>query len=308
MVRRVLSCLTASALAVAVSGCIVVGPGWGWSGGWPTHWTEEVTQEFALDPLGLQAIDAKTHNGAISFTGGTEGSTQARVLATKKGGGRTPGDAEDALEAIDVYVKRSATGTVRIGWKWRSGLKRPGWRGHVSFEITGPAGIRVVGETHNGPVLVDQAGGVRVTTHNGRVEIEGAVGDVRAVTHNGPVKIQSTGGTLYAETHNGWIHVGYAGDDITLITHNGEVVADLQNCTMLEGDITTHNGRIEVIVGEATSTNLRCETHNGRIKCDAPLSNIELTRRSLKGTIGAGGGRLHVNTHNGGIRVKTTAG
>ena len=131
---------------------------------------------------------------------------------------------------------------------------------------------------------------------------------MHAVTHNGPVDVQSTDGTLYAETHNGWIHVGYAGDDVTLVTHNGEVVADLRNCTALEGDITTHNGGIEVIVGEATSTDLRCETHNGRIKCDVPLSNIELTRHRLIGTIGAGGGRLDVSTHNGGIRVKKTTG
>ena len=121
MVRRILSCLTVSALAIAVSGCIVVGPGWGWSGGWSTHWTEEVTQEFPLDPVGLKAVDAKTHNGAISFAGGPEGSTEARVIVTKKGGGRTPSDAEDALEAIAVYVKRSASGTARIGWKWRNG-------------------------------------------------------------------------------------------------------------------------------------------------------------------------------------------
>lgn len=308
MGRRIITCLAAGVLAVAVNGCIVVGSGWGWSSGWSTHWTKEVTQELPLDPVELKAIDVRTHNGAISYAGVPEGSAEATVVATIKGGGRTPSDAEKALDAIDVFAERSATGTVRVGWKWHTGIKRLGWNGHVSFEITGPSGVRIVGETHNGRVLVRNAGDVRVITHNGRVQIEGASGDVHAETHNGPVDVESTNGTLYAETHNGWIHVGYAGDHITLITHNGEVVADLDGCAVLDGEITTYNGGIELVVGQAMSADLRCETHNGRVKCEVPLTNIESTRRSLSGTIGTGAGRLDIITHNGGIRIKKSTG
>jgi len=307
MKRRVLTSMMACTLAFAAGGCIVIGNG-GWSLGWTTHWTEEVTEELQLDPAGLATIDAQTHNGAILFAGQAPGATEAHVTVTKKGGGRSPGDAADALEAIEVFSKRSADGTVRLGWKWRNGIKRRGWNGHVGFDITGPGGVRIIGETHNGPIEIREAGDVRAKTHNGRIEIANANGDVHAVTHNGPVGVDSVGGKLHAETHNGWVHVGYTGGDVTLITHNGEVVADLQDCTAIDGDITTHNGSIELVVGERTSADLQCKTHNGGIKCNVPLSNTEITRRKLSGTIGAGDGRLDVTTHNGGIRVKKGAG
>ncbi len=159
-----------------------------------------------------------------------------------------------------------------------------------------------------GPIEIREAGDIRVKTHNGRIKIGNANGDVHAVTHNGRIGIDSSGGKLYAETHNGRVNVAYAGGDVTLITHNGEVVADLQECTAIDGDVTTYNGSIEIVVGERTSADLQCETYNGRIKYDVPLSNTEITRRRLSGTIGAGDGRLGVTTHNGGIRVKKGAG
>jgi hypothetical protein len=292
---------------MATSGCIVIGNGVTWSFG-TTWWTEEVSEELEFDPVGVEALHVKTHNGAIVYSGQPTGSTEGRVIVKKKGGGTTMGDALNALKAIEVYVKRSSDDTVRIGWKWRGGVKLPAWNGHVSFEITGPGGVYLEGNTHNGPIQISEVDVVRVETHNGRVEVAGATGDVRAVTHNGPVVVDASDGLLYAETHNGSIRAGYAGSEITLFTHNGDVIADLQDCAHLEGEITTHNGGVEIVVGEATSADLQCETYNGRIRCDAPLSNIDLTKRKLSGTIGTGEGRLDVTTHNGGIRVRKGTG
>jgi hypothetical protein len=305
MRRRLLICLTTTSFAMTATGCIVVHSGgdwWGWS---TCYWTDEVTEELAVDAAGFQTLNARTHNGPISYTGQSDAAAEPRIMVTKKGGGRSPAAAQEALEAIDVFVTPSGNGKLKVGWKWRNGIRHSGWNGYVGFEITGPAGVDVVGETHNGPVLVADAGSVRADTHNGRIEIEGAAGDVRAITHNGSISIEATRGKLYAESHNGWIRLTTAADELSVVTHNGEVVADLAGCGALDGDIVTHNGAIEVVVGEATSADLRCETNNGSIKCNVPVSDLELTRHRLTGTIGSGKGRLDITTHNGGIQLRT---
>ena len=39
-----------------------------------------------------------------------------------KGGGITLDGAQDALDAIEVYVERTGNDTQRIGWKWRGSI------------------------------------------------------------------------------------------------------------------------------------------------------------------------------------------
>ncbi|MEK7757243.1 MAG: hypothetical protein AAB385_08525, partial [Planctomycetota bacterium] len=67
-------------------------------------------------------------------------------------------------------------------------------------------------------------------------------------------------------------------------------------------------GAVRVAVGKNTAATLQCQTHNGGIDCDAPLSDAQKSRGELTGKLGAGGPSLGVVTHNGSIRVKSTAG
>lgn len=291
MIGRVrIMAAVAAVLSLASTGCIVVGVG-GWSS-WrgSTVWTEASTERIGFDAAGLGAVEVRTHNGSITFDGQPAGAGEAYVTVTKKAGGLTQDDAEEALEAIEVYVQRVGLDTQRIGWKWK-GTKHAGWGARVSFDINAPGRLRVDGETHNGAITV-----------------RGIVGEVRVETHNGPVNVESSQGKLYAETHNGEIVATYAGDDVTLTTHNGRVVADLSGCGTIEGNITTHNGSIEVVVGADTATNLTCRTHNGSIRCDAPLETSRFSRRKLTARIGAGGGALDVTTHNGSVRIRKATG
>lgn len=266
------------------SGCIVIGVR-GWAG--PSVWTEVVVEERAFDTAELTGIEVRTHNGSVTFAGQPDGSTDGQVTITKKAGGLTLADAENALQAIDVYVEPVGAGDQRIGWRWK-GIKHATWRAQVSFDIQAPGQIRFEGETHNGSISV-----------------HGVVGDVRVETHNGRVDVESSSGRLYAETHNGRINTKYVGEDITLVTHNGRVVADLSKCAAIDGHITSHNGGIEVTVGAATSARLHCSAHNGAIRCNVPLDDSYFARRRLTGTIGTGKGDLVVTTHNGGVRIKT---
>lgn len=293
-----------------------------------TLWTQRVRETLPLGVEGLEALQVRTHNGAIKFRPLSDGDTNGTVAVSKKTGGFTLASAAAAMDALDVYVEPGDDGTTRIGWRWDT-VKRPGWAAKVSFKIEAPRNIGFNARTHNGPIeATGIVGDVRLRTHNGRIIAGSSVeevrfqeqahggatgtaeitGNVRLVTHNGRINVHSTGGTLYARTHNGRIIASYGGDSVQLTTHNGRVSADLAACKTVEGTIHSHNGAIELVLGESTSAELRGRTHNGGIHCEVPISNVHITRRSITGTIGEGGGTLNLTTHNGSIRIKKPGG
>lgn len=274
-------------LPLTNAGCIVVGVNGCWGG---TVWTAAETEQRTLVTAGLHALEARTHNGHIKFSGQPADTSEATVTITKKAGGRTAADAQAALEALEVFVEPVGADGQRIGWRWR-GVKRLSWRASVSFDIIAPGNLNLDAQTHNGAIGV-----------------VGLTGELRVVTHNGGINVASGGGELYAETHNGRIEATYAGNKATLLTHNGGVKADLAGCEALDASVETHNGSVELVIGESFSADVNCRTHNGSIRCDAPITNAHVTRRQLSGTIGDGRGSLDVTTHNGSVRIKSTSG
>lgn len=280
-----LSLLAVSAIALANMGCIITANAWGLSIG-PSVWTETETQRINLDTTHLTALEVRTHNGGIQFEGQDRQSSDAYIIATKKAGGLTLSDAEDAMDALEVYVEKMDNGLQKIGWRW-DGLKHITWRASVSFEIKAPGNIDFDGRSHNGGI-----------------ELVGVRGNVTLETHNGSISSESSGQELYAETHNGRINATFSGQEMTMITHNGRVVADLSGCGEINGNIETHNGGVELTLGENASVNLKCRTHNGSIRCKVPIQDSDISRSRLVGRIGSGAGKLNVTTHNGSVRIE----
>jgi DUF4097 and DUF4098 domain-containing protein YvlB len=69
--------------------------------------------------------------------------------------------------------------------------------------------------------------------------------------------------------------------------------------------IVTHNGRVELSAPPDYSATADLSTHNGSIRTELPITVLgKVSGRKLRGTIGAGEGRLHVKTHNGSITIK----
>ncbi|HEX7119208.1 MAG TPA: DUF4097 family beta strand repeat-containing protein [Longimicrobiales bacterium] len=141
---------------------------------------------------------------------------------------------------------------------------------HVNFTVRVPAGVRLVARTVNG-----------------EVEAEGLGGDVVASTVNGDVSV-STAGLVEANTVNGSIHATLGRADWT---------DDLE--------FETVNGGITLVLPAEVNADVRAGTVNGRITSDFPL-RVEgrLSRRRLRGTIGAGGHELSLGTVNGSIRIR----
>jgi hypothetical protein len=151
-----------------------------------------------------------------------------------------------------------------------------------------------LGAAHGNDVAVDFTvrlpRGVRVgaTTVVGGVHVTGVSAPIVAATVSGDVDAETAAGPVSAVSVNGGVHVRMPafGDTgaVTLFTVNGSVTAELP--VRLDADV------------EAT-------TVNGSIATDYPLTpSGKYTSHKLRGTVGAGGRRVHITTVNGSIALK----
>jgi len=271
-------------LSLASSGCIVVIADVDDWEGWGKRVTTATTEERSFETNGISAVNIETHNGSITFDGQTDGGA-GQVTITKKAGGRTQDEADAAMEAIELVFEPKGD-TFEMSWRWKTPRKR-GWNGDVSFAVRSPGHLDLSTETHNGPITV-----------------AGATGAVEVESHNGEIKVNASGKSLEIEAHNGEIEAIYSGPSVTLNAHNGAITADLSGCREVTGDVSSHNGDVRVSVGKETSATVEARTDNGGIECSAPLSDLKKSRRSLGGKLGAGGGKLEVETHNGAIAIR----
>jgi DUF4097 and DUF4098 domain-containing protein YvlB len=137
-------------------------------------------------------------------------------------------------------------------------------------------------------MLPNQAG-LELTTHNGAVSITNITGQVDTTTHNGRVTAESVSGMMKLQTHNGSVEAAYS--------KSAAPVCDVS--------IVTHNGGIDFTAPPNLSAAVEVSTHNGTIDSDLSITAIgEVSKRQLRGTVGGGQGKLHLETHNGSIKIR----
>jgi hypothetical protein len=140
----------------------------------------------------------------------------------------------------------------------------------VDFEVRLPAGVDFVARTVNGGIHAEELGA-----------------DVTATTVNGDVEI-STEGFARAETVNGSIDVAMGALDFA------------------EGaEFSTVNGSITLDVADGVDADVDASWLNGSFESELPFSlEGRISRRSARGTLGAGGPRLELETVNGSITIR----
>lgn len=141
----------------------------------------------------------------------------------------------------------------------------------VQFSVRVPAGVSFTGRTVNGGIEArDLDGRVALNTVNGNVEI---------------------GTSSYASVK----------------TVNGSITARLGRADWQDVlEMKTVNGSITLHLPGSVATDVNAKTVSGQILSDFPITIREAGRRSLKGSIGGGGGRgLALETVNGTITLKS---
>jgi hypothetical protein len=130
---------------------------------------------------------------------------------------------------------------------------------------------------------------LKVSSHNGGINISDIRGHVDAQSHNGGVNLTRLAGDVAGETHNGGINVELAGN-----SWEGRQL-----------EVITHNGGITLAVPGSYSASLEMKTDNGRVNSDIPVNvRGQINQCDLNFNLGSGGALIKATTHNGGIHLK----
>lgn len=152
----------------------------------------------------------------------------------------------------------------------------------------------------------------RLGSRNNDVRVDFTIGIPKGVhlvarTVNGSIDIRELDGRVDAATVNGGVQFDTraAGRAKTV---NGSITGRLGRADWTDTlEMETVNGSITLDLPETIDADVEAKTVNGRITSDLPLTLKEMSRRSLKGTLGNGGRRLSLGTVNGSIALRRGA-
>ncbi|MFH1718796.1 MAG: DUF4097 family beta strand repeat-containing protein [Planctomycetota bacterium] len=245
----------------------------------------ETTVQLSAPLSAGSTFAAQTHNGSITIEGADV--SDCSVTATIVGQAGTEEEAQEIAEKTKVTLEPSGnTLTAKI--------EKPTLRMNQSVSVS--LDITVPNKTN-----------LKLTTHNGAVEITNITGTIDAITHNGKVTATAVDGSATLETHNGSITSREISGDAQLKTHNGSVKAFYSEAaqSVCNISIVTYNGSIEFAAPPDFSGHVRASTSNGSVHTDLPITiSGKMSKSEITGTIGTGEGKLHLETHNGSIRIK----
>ncbi|MFC1635275.1 DUF4097 domain-containing protein [Planctomycetota bacterium] len=245
----------------------------------------ERTVELSAPLSPGSTFDAKTHNGSITIHGAdvAECSLTAKIV-TRAG---TDEQAEELSDQVSVTLVPSGD---RLTLKIDKPTRLINKSVSVSLDVQVPNQTSLELLTHNGAVrIVDITGHIDATTHNGKVIAENIAGSTALKTHNGEVNCKEISGDAELNTHNGGIDVVYS--------EAAPSVCDVS--------IVTHNGGVGFTAPPNFSARVNASTHNGSVHTDLPITVTgKVSKSKLTGTIGTGEGNLHLETHNGSIKIR----
>jgi hypothetical protein len=222
-------------------------------------------------------------NGSVRV--GRAPGNEAVITATQRYRGRRP-------QAVRLVAEPDANGVTACAlWgeegecsaeRYTSRSSHRGWltrlldlgmrRGDVTVDyvVAVPAGVRI-----------------DASTVNGRVVVADATSEVVARSVNGPVTVGGAGGPVRAHSVNGRV--------------NARVDALASGASV---ELKTVNGSVTAFLPPAVDADVALETTNGRVQSDFPLAQPEEGRRhSLRGTLGAGGRRVALQSVNGSVKL-----
>jgi len=229
--------------------------------------TETLEYDFELDEGGR--ISLSNVNGDIQIDG-TSGN-QVHIVAVKKAG------TQEYLDGIEVVINDSGD-SIRIETRHPESTSR--WfswgsdtSGSVSYTLTVPESVELDS----------------IDTVNGAIQISSVSGPVSAESVNGKIKLEGLRSDAKLDVVNGGIKASFdvfgAGQRFSAGAVNGSVTLKLPPNASAEVHAETLNGGID-------ADDFGLEPDKGFVG------------RDLNGKIGAGEGRVHIDTVNGAIDLQ----
>ena len=242
----------------------------------------QVQLSAPLQPGSIFAL--QNFNGSVTVRGA--GVNDCNVSATITARATTEDQAKELAELIEIQLQPSD--------------------GKLTAKMQKPDSIKNKHFSIKFDVTVPNQTDLNLKTHNGAMKITNIKGDTRAETFNGSFTAERIAGTAWLKTHNGSVKCTEISGDATLKTFNGGVKVFYSEDAPADCNVsmTTFNGGIELTPPPNFSAAVEASTHNGSVNTDLPITVTgELSKKKLVGTIGAGEGKLRLETFNGSIKI-----
>ena len=189
---------------------------------------------------------------------------------------------------------------------------------------TGPVNIASESGSISGS---DLAGGVTAHTRSGRISMERVQGGAKATTASGRVELTEIEGTTVAETSSGSVSLRAVqadeisaksgsgsvelsevdGHGVKAITRSGSIRVSLSRPFTGDMSARSGSGSIRVMLPTGSDCDVRATTASGSVRSELPLTGGHTSRHEVGGTLGAGRGRVEIDTRSGSIRLAETA-
>lgn len=230
-------------------------------------------------------LEAQTHNGSIKIIGADV--DECNLTATITAHAITEEEAQKLAERTTVRLEP-------FGNRLIVKIDKPVFLMNQSVSV----GLEA---------QVPDKSDLSLTTHNGSISITNIKGDINSTTHNGTITAEQVSGTAEMHTHNGSVICREISGDTRLKTHNGRIRTYYSEKAPSVCDISliTYNGDIELETPSGFSGEVDIFTSNGSIRTDLPITIVgKVSKKKISGKIGDGQGKMHLETHNGSIRVQ----
>jgi DUF4097 and DUF4098 domain-containing protein YvlB len=159
-------------------------------------------------------------------------------------------------------------------------------------------------ETSGGSIhLKDIRGKSNVETSGGGIDAANLEGPLHAETSGGSIHTDRITGDMRLHSSGGGIHIREAGGRVEADTSGGSIEAEFARGNARGGSLESSGGGINVAVDP--SVGLVIDARGNSVSSDVPLTvQGEISRGSLRGTLGAGGEKLHLRTSGGSVRIR----
>ncbi|MEV6109099.1 DUF4097 family beta strand repeat-containing protein [Streptomyces sp. NPDC051940] len=262
------------------------------------------SEQFLAEPATLtfeppvDALKVRLVSGAVNVVGSPEGGARLEV---------------SRIEGPPLRVAVE-DGTLTVAYEdlpWKGFLKwldPKGWKRRATVTVTVPASARVeVGVVNAAAVVSGVAGAVDVQGVSGDITLVGCSGDVRADTVSGRLEAQAVSGELRFNSVSGELTVvdGRCGL-VQADSVSGDMVVDLVPAARAaEVTLSTVSGDAALRLPGSADLEVEANTASGSVSCAFDSLHVggSWGTRRVSGRIGAGRGKVRVNTMSGAVAL-----
>jgi DUF4097 and DUF4098 domain-containing protein YvlB len=219
-----------------------------------------------------------------------EAISKIEVTATQKG------------DAVEIATRNLAKG----------GFSGIGYVVSASAKLVAsvPRNTNLTIRTNDGSIVVERVTGkADIHTDDGSIRLTETAGDLLAETGDGNVQIDDVSGRVEIRTTDGSIHLSGTPTRLRARSDDGTVLLRIRNGAAMTDDwmVDTGDGSVSVELPDGFAAEIEADPgSDGRVRNDLSLSNVTggtKDKRSLRGSLGAGGKRLVIRTGDGTIHL-----